>query len=166
MTDDRTPLPSPESRAAIVDIFVQAARSGTDFAEWLAHLLAAAAARLGSTEALLEGRPGSWEAECVRSLLRGTVGMNDDLLSMFAYEAGQDPAGGTVTEWGVRFTLPGGDREDVPFPGADEGRARASVAAMREKRPEFDAVLVRRTAPRAPGPWTEAPEAGKGDDDA
>ena len=43
-------------------------------------MLARAAADLGSTAALTAGRPGSWEAELVQSLVRGTVGWEDEYL--------------------------------------------------------------------------------------
>jgi hypothetical protein len=40
----------------------------------------AAAANVGGTEAILAGRPGSWEAERVRQVLQSTVGGNDEYL--------------------------------------------------------------------------------------
>jgi hypothetical protein len=52
-----------------------------DFGGWLARVLAAAAAELGSSDALIAGRPGSWEADHVRGLVKGTVGSDDDYLS-------------------------------------------------------------------------------------
>ena len=45
-----------------------------DFAEFLANVLAATAANLGGSERLLLGRPRSWEASLVRSLVVGTLG--------------------------------------------------------------------------------------------
>jgi hypothetical protein len=51
-----------------------------DFADFLATALAGAAANLGGIEALLAGRPGSWEADYVRQLLVGTVGDDERLL--------------------------------------------------------------------------------------
>jgi hypothetical protein len=59
---------------------LEAARSEHDFGGWLAHVLAAAAAELGSTDALTAGRPGSWEAELVQRLVKGTVGWGDEYL--------------------------------------------------------------------------------------
>jgi hypothetical protein len=58
-----------------------AARSEHDFGGWLGHVLAAAAAELGSTDALTAGRPGSWEADLVQRLVKGTVGWNDEYLA-------------------------------------------------------------------------------------
>jgi hypothetical protein len=52
-----------------------------DFGGWLASVLAAAAAELGSSNALTAGRPGSWEADHIRGLVKGTVGWDDDYLS-------------------------------------------------------------------------------------
>ena len=44
-----------------------------DFADF-SGVLAATAANLGGVEPLLAGRPGSWEAALVRSLVAGTLG--------------------------------------------------------------------------------------------
>ncbi len=60
---------------------LEAARSEHDFGGWLAHMLAAAAAELGSTDALTAGRPGSWEADLVQRLVKGTVGWDDEYLA-------------------------------------------------------------------------------------
>lgn len=57
-----------------------AARTEHDFAGWLASVLASVAGQLGSSDALLAGRPGSWEASHVRALLSGTVGDDDRYL--------------------------------------------------------------------------------------
>jgi hypothetical protein len=45
-----------------------------DWAEFVTLAVAGAAANIGSTEKALEGRPGSWEADAVRSMLLSTVG--------------------------------------------------------------------------------------------
>ena len=63
---------------------VDAIREEHDFSGWLAQILAAAAAQLGSTVALTAGRPGSWEANLVQQLVRGTVGWDDDYLADYA----------------------------------------------------------------------------------
>ena len=63
-----------------VHAITQAARAEHDFAGWLAQVLAAAAGRLGSSDALTEGRPGSWEASLVDQLVKGTVGYDDQYL--------------------------------------------------------------------------------------
>lgn len=57
-----------------------AARTEHDFAGWLAHVLAAVAGQLGSSDALTYGRPGSWEADLVDRLVKGTVGYADEYL--------------------------------------------------------------------------------------
>ena len=79
-----TPEQSYTDRAttAIVD----AIREEHDFSGWLARVLATAAAELGSTAALTAGRPGSWEADLVQQLVRGTVGWDDDYLADYAKE--------------------------------------------------------------------------------
>jgi hypothetical protein len=63
-----------------VAAIMQAARTEHDFAGWLAAVLAEAAGRLGSSDMLTAGRPGSWEAALVRQLLAGTVGEDDEHL--------------------------------------------------------------------------------------
>lgn len=59
---------------------LEAARHEGDFAGWLAHVLARVAGQLGSSDALIAGRPGSWEADCVDKLVKGTVGHADEYL--------------------------------------------------------------------------------------
>lgn len=59
---------------------LQAARSEYDFGGWLANVLASVAGQLGSSDALTEGRPGSWEASLVDQLVHGTVGYGDEYL--------------------------------------------------------------------------------------
>ncbi len=66
-----------EARGAIL----AAVRDQHDFGGWLAGVLSSAAAELGSSDALIAGRPGSWEADLVRQLIKGTVGWDDDYLA-------------------------------------------------------------------------------------
>ncbi|MCW2901818.1 MAG: hypothetical protein JWO67_4083 [Streptosporangiaceae bacterium] len=68
------------TRAEVVAAMVAAVREEHDFAGWLAGILAAAAAELGSSDALIAGRPGSWEASLVDQLVKGTVGPDDEYL--------------------------------------------------------------------------------------
>lgn len=49
-------------------------RERVDMGEHPAHVLAAVAANIGHVETLLEGRPGSWEAQGIRELVRATTG--------------------------------------------------------------------------------------------
>lgn len=51
-----------------------------DWAEFVTQALAGAAANLGSVDAALAGRPGSWEADAVRTLLHSTVGYDERYL--------------------------------------------------------------------------------------
>ncbi len=60
---------------------LQAVRDQHDFGGWLAGILASVSADLGSTFALTAGRPGSWEADLVQQLVKGTVGNDDDYLA-------------------------------------------------------------------------------------
>ena len=50
----------------------------TDFADFLAHVLAATAANVGGPSRLVAGRPGSWESFCLDSLVRRTIGNQPD----------------------------------------------------------------------------------------
>ncbi len=52
-----------------------------DFGGWLAGVLASVSADLGSTFPLTAGRPGSWEADLVQQLVKGTVGYDDHYLA-------------------------------------------------------------------------------------
>jgi len=63
-----------------VSAITRAARDQHDFGGWLARVLAEAAGRLGSSDALVDGRPGSWEAALVMQLVHGTVGDADEYL--------------------------------------------------------------------------------------
>jgi len=51
-----------------------------DFAEFVTHAVAGAAANLGGIEHALAARPGSWEADKVRDMLHCTVGYDEDYL--------------------------------------------------------------------------------------
>jgi hypothetical protein len=55
-----------------------AASRPCDWAEFVTLALAGAAANIGSIDTVLAGRPGSWEADAVRSLLTATVGAGPD----------------------------------------------------------------------------------------
>ena len=66
--------------ARAVAAVMQAARVEHDFAGWLAAVLAQVAGQLGSSDALTEGRPASWEASLVCQLAKGTVGYGDEYL--------------------------------------------------------------------------------------
>ncbi len=66
--------------ARAVEALLRAARIEHDFAGWLAQVLATVAGQLGSSDALIEGRPGSWEASLVGQLVKGTVGYGDEYL--------------------------------------------------------------------------------------
>src|SRR5260370_7967734 len=58
---------------AAVEAIVTAVSEEQDFGGWLGSVLCRAAARLGSSEALIPGRPGSWQASLVYQLVAGTV---------------------------------------------------------------------------------------------
>lgn len=52
----------------------------SDWAEFVSQALASAAANIGGVEAVLAGRPGSWEADHIRNLLHATVGHDEAYL--------------------------------------------------------------------------------------
>jgi Helix-turn-helix len=80
MTESNQTHAGPEYTRQAASAVIRAARAEHDFAGWLAQVLAAAAGQLGSSDALTEGRPGSWEAALVRQLVKGTVGYDDGCL--------------------------------------------------------------------------------------
>src|SRR5258708_35700139 len=57
---------------AAIEAITTAATEEHDFGGWLADVLCRAAARLGGSEALIAGRPGSWEASLVYQSVAGT----------------------------------------------------------------------------------------------
>ncbi|MGJ7442917.1 hypothetical protein [Aquipuribacter sp. MA13-6] len=74
--------------ADAIDILTEAARlqppdgHPIDWAQFVTQALAGAAANVGGVQAVLAGRPGSWEADGVRNLITSTVGHDDqELLS-------------------------------------------------------------------------------------
>ena len=74
---------SPALTDAAVVVLLAACEGEPDFAGWLADVLARVAARLGSSHALIQGRPGSWEADLVLRLVWGTVGEDDSQLAAY-----------------------------------------------------------------------------------
>lgn len=94
MSETTTPEPEPDLVAQAVQALTAAARrtrtrgAGTpaeavepvDFGEIACRVLTAVAANVGGVEALLAGRPGSWEAEHVRRIVHSTAGDNDENL--------------------------------------------------------------------------------------
>jgi hypothetical protein len=75
--------PESEYTAAATTAIRDAVEGQHDVAGWLAHVLATVAADLGSSAALTAGRPGSWEADLVQQLVKGTVGHDDEYLDTF-----------------------------------------------------------------------------------
>lgn len=72
MADDLTKLLTMIARASLDD------HHSADFASILTGSLTAAAANVGDPEAVLAGRPGSWEASHLRDLLQGALGPHPD----------------------------------------------------------------------------------------
>jgi hypothetical protein len=59
----QAPLPPEERIAAMATIMVESRRAHEDVGELIAAALHAAAEKLGGADALVSGRPGSWEAD-------------------------------------------------------------------------------------------------------
>ena len=79
-------------RSAAIAALATAVQYEHDFAGWLADVLAAVAARHGSSCALIARRPGSWEAGLVTHLVCGTAGWDDEHLDSYR-DNDLDPAG-------------------------------------------------------------------------
>jgi hypothetical protein len=60
-----------------------AAEAEHDFGSWLAGVLCQAAAHLGSSDHLVLGRSGSWEAGHILALVRNTAGYRDEHLPAY-----------------------------------------------------------------------------------
>jgi len=105
----------------------RAARAEHDFAGWLAGVLADVAGRLGSSDALTEGRPGSWEASLVDQLVKGTVGYGDEYLPSPGRRAGR----ATLTDaqvWLIRERYAAGETQRQI--GAAFGVSASTVSAI------------------------------------
>jgi hypothetical protein len=88
------PNPGRDYTAAATAAMNAALEQEHDFSDWLARVLAAVAAMNGSTYALISGRPGSWEADHVINLVRGTVGHDDEHLPDYLPEGFAPPITG------------------------------------------------------------------------
>lgn len=73
-------MSAPRHTRQAVGALTAAARAERDWAEWLVGVIAATAANVGSTDELLRGRDGSWEASLVRQILAAAVGPDDEWL--------------------------------------------------------------------------------------
>jgi hypothetical protein len=78
----------PDHTVAAVAALLDGHGAESDFAGWLADVLACAAASLGSSAALIAGRPGGWEAVLVDQLVKGAVGHGDEDLTFYGREQG------------------------------------------------------------------------------
>lgn len=83
------PLPGSAAAAPAAGqpVSVTSGREPADWAEFVTHALAGAAANIGGIEAILAGRPGSWEADGVRNLLTSTVEPDEEHLLEHRTEA-------------------------------------------------------------------------------
>lgn len=89
-----------------------------DFPGRLAGVLASVAAELGSVDALVASRPGSWEAASLLQLAHGTVGWDDEQLSAYklpdAKTAPGRPAAAGRAALRARWTAGGSSRSGSP----------------------------------------------------
>ena len=86
------------NRSTAITALSAAVQHEHDFPGWLAGVLAAVAARHGSSYVLVEGRPGSWEADLVSNLVRGTAGWDDEHLDIYR-DNDQDTTGNKDEHW-------------------------------------------------------------------
>jgi hypothetical protein len=80
---------NPGPDGMLLSALAAAHAEGRDVGEFVAAGLATLAARLGSSAAVTENRPGSWEAAAIASLLASTVGPDDQDLPAY-----RGPGGG------------------------------------------------------------------------
>lgn len=78
--------PTPDQVAVAALAVLADDPDGGDFAGRLAAVLASVACSLGSSEALIAARPGSWESDLLIRLVRGTCGWDDEQLADFAVD--------------------------------------------------------------------------------
>ena len=78
----RLPKPAADGAARLALLAIAREENG-DFPGRLAAILAGVAAELGSSAALVAGRPGSWEAGLVLRLVRGTARWDDEHLGRY-----------------------------------------------------------------------------------
>lgn len=76
--------------AAAVAALVEAHAAERDWGGWMAAVLAQAAAQVGGSEALVSGRPGSWESAAIRGFLASIVGPDDEALPLYGAMGGGD----------------------------------------------------------------------------
>ena len=95
------------SRSAAIAALTTAVQHEHDFAGWLAAVLAAVAARHGSSCALVAGRPGSREAGLVTQLVCGTAGWDDEHLDSYR-DNDQDTTGATDQHCEPEITVSAG----------------------------------------------------------
>lgn len=81
------PVNRDEYTRPAVRAILAAHAAGEDVAAFTAEVLCRAAAQLGSTEAVLHNRSGSWEADAARQLMNGTVGYANEDLHMYWKDA-------------------------------------------------------------------------------
>ena len=88
--------PRSDYTAAATAAMTAALEQEPAFADWLARVLSTVTAMKGSSYALISGRPGSWEADHVINLVRGTVGHDDDHLRDYLPEGFAPPVTGAA----------------------------------------------------------------------
>jgi hypothetical protein len=122
----------------------QPVTGAVDWAEFVSLALAGAAANIGGIEAILAGRPGSWEADSVRNLLVSTVGYDGEYLlehrtepivvTLFVDEILNDQGvwesyEGALQELARRYEVIG-----LPTAGYDETLARLDAMTSEQER--------------------------------
>ena len=115
MTDHR--------RAAVRALTALARETEHDFPGVIAGIFAQVAGNLGSSYAVIESRPGSWEASHIHGLLTGTVGDDDRHLPPPMDTKLTDAKAQLIKDAALYGEVPG------PVPGQWRPRTAVDVAA-------------------------------------
>ena len=114
----------PDNRRAAVRALTALVRETEhDFPGVLAGILAQVAGNLGSSYAVIESRPGSWEASHIKGLLTGTVGDDDRYLPPPDHGKLTDAKAQLIKESALYGEVPG------PVPGQWRPRTAGDIAA-------------------------------------
>lgn len=126
-----------------------------DFGEIACYVLTAVAANIGSTEGLLAGRPGSWEADYVRQIINSTAGIEDAALLAYRTEPFvlRVDAEGDFDDFGLTDLYEeAAAAVDRAYDEADEAlRAEFSTDAEKERLSNLQARFDESPRPYLPG---------------
>jgi hypothetical protein len=122
-----------------------------DFGEIACHVITAVAANVGGVETLLEGRPGSWEADYVRQIVLSTAGEDQAELMRYRTEPLRIPFAPlwVFEELGL-VDLYDEAEEELIAQEDDADAAVFSAFSMAEERARLDAIVPEIEAAMSP----------------